>query len=209
MPTLYDILNKPLVTAPLHPRLRNWTQRIHNGSTVQIEVFRPAIAFGTAPSELSLHFTENGKLQPVEVLNWDDDLNAGLIVLKVRAIDASNEAERFALGLRAAFRKVERDFGDGYFNSVLHELIQMDGLAFEPDIAEIVKHVHTIPPNRDSKNYDMCREMIHDAIIGRMYELNHMLGYQIDEARKILFSAIARYLDIRFSVSNRRQLGVL
>ncbi len=209
MPTLYDILNEPPVTAPLHPRLRNWTQRINDGTKIELEVFRPEIAFGMAPSELCLHFTEPGKSKSGDILAWDDDLNAGLIVLKVRAIDVTNEAERFALGLRAAFRKIERDFGDGYFNSVFHELVTTGGLAFEPDIAEIVKYVHTIQPNRDGKNYDLCREMIQDAIIGRMYELNHMLGYQVNEARTILFSALARYLDVRFSVSNRRKLGLL
>ncbi len=209
MPTLNDILNEPPVTAPLHPQLRNWTQRINDGTIIQLEVHRPIIAFGTSPSELCLHFTEHGKSKSGLIRAWDDDLNTGLIVLKVRAMDTANEAERFALGLRAAFRKIERDFGGGYFNSVLHELIMTGGLAYESDIAEIVKSIQTIPPNRDGKNYDLCRELIQDAIVGRMYELNHMLGYQVNEARMILFSALARYLDVRFSVSNRRKLSLL
>ena len=83
MPILDDILNKPPVTAPVHPRLRNWTQRINDGTKIELEVFRPEIAFGMAPSELCLHFTEPGKSKSGDILAWDDDLNAGLIDLKV------------------------------------------------------------------------------------------------------------------------------
>ena len=51
--------------------------------------------------------------------------------------------------------------------------------------------------------------MIADAISGRAHELKEKLGYPEEEAKPILVQALARYLDERFSVSNRRRLGLL
>ena len=51
--------------------------------------------------------------------------------------------------------------------------------------------------------------MIADALAGRAYELVEKLGYSQEEARTILVQALARYLDDRFGVSQRRRLGVL
>src|SRR5262249_36172833 len=145
----------------------------------------------------------------LETVPWDDELNTGLIHLKVRATNPANEAERFALGLRAALRKAERDFGDGYFNAVLFELVTESGLAQDPEIADILKYASALHPNSEGKNYNPCRELIAAEISGRMYELKHELGYGPDEARRILLAALARYLDERFSVSSRRRLGLL
>ena len=51
--------------------------------------------------------------------------------------------------------------------------------------------------------------MIDNAIRGRAKELTKYLGYEIPEAEDILASAVAQYLDDRFSVTNRRILGLL
>jgi len=51
--------------------------------------------------------------------------------------------------------------------------------------------------------------MIDGAIRGRARELNKRLDYSVPEAEQILAGAIAQYLDERFSVSNRKVLGLL
>lgn len=51
--------------------------------------------------------------------------------------------------------------------------------------------------------------MIDGAIYGRARELNRDLDYSIPEAEDILATAVARYLDARFSVTNRRVLNML
>lgn len=209
MPPLDDILNRPPETPPLNPRLRHWAERIRRGATARLEVLRPPAAFGAVQSEMNLHFAEKDAPPSLETVPWDDELNAGLIQLNVRAVDPANESERFALGLRAALRRAERDFGDGYFNAVLLELVTESGLSQDPEIAELLKHAHAIRPNREGRNYALGREMIATGISGRMYELKQNLGYAADEARMILVAALARYLDERFSVSNRRRLGLL
>jgi len=160
---------------------------------------------------MSLFFAggkKNGSRE-MESVPWDDELNAGLIELGVRAIDASHEADRFTLGLRAALRKLEREFGDGYFNAVLLELVKESGLTGDPQIADIVKHASALSPNRDGRGYGLCRDMTAAAISGRMYDLREKLHYVPEEARRILIAALARYLDERFSVTSRRQLGLL
>ena len=57
--------------------------------------------------------------------------------------------------------------------------------------------------------YAECRDMIDGAIRGRARELTKKLGYAIPVAEEILVSAIAQYIDDRFSVTNRRVLGLL
>jgi hypothetical protein len=143
-------------------------------------------------------------------LPWDDDLNAGLIhELRVRAVSPEQEAERFALGLRAAMRRAEREFGDGYVNSILVDLLTDSDLTGDPTIADVLEHVVSTPPDRQGRSYNYCRELIADAISGRARELTGPLEYPQEEAKRILIAALARYLDDRFSVSARRRLGWL
>ena len=86
----------------------------------------------------------------LDTVPWDDDLNAGLILLKVKSVSPEQEAERFALGLRAAMRRIEREFGDGYFNAVLVELIKESRSDRYPEIAEVMRYAHAngAPPRK-------------------------------------------------------------
>jgi hypothetical protein len=196
-----------------HPRLRTWRARLAwPGITATLEVFRPESELGQTQPEMNLQFTEDGKLLPLETVPWDDDLNAGLIQLRVRATNPGQEAERFALGLRAAMQKPERELGDGYFNAVLIELLRDSDLPSYPAVAAVLEHAYANRPFREGKGFDrynLCREWIADAISGRAHEMKDQLGYTEEEAKPILVQALARYLDDRFSVSSRRRLGLL
>jgi hypothetical protein len=197
----------------MDPRLRHWKARLdHEGTTATLEVIRPEAVLGQFQPEMNLQFTEGENLLPPETLPWDDDLNTGLIQLHVRAASANQEAERFALGLRAAMRKAEREFGDGYFNTVLVDLLKDSDLTSDPKIAEVLKHAVASLPSREGRgaqSYNLCRELIVDAIRGRALELTGLLNYSQEEAKRILVAALARYLDDRFTVSTRRRLGWL
>lgn len=210
MPTVDDFFGKP--TESLHPRLRNWKTRLGSpGTSATLEVYRPETEMGQTEPEMSLQFTKDGNPLPLETVPWDDELNAGLVQLGVRGVDPDNEAERFALGLRAALRKAEREFGDGYFNAVLVELLKDSGFTSYKQIAEVLKYAYANRPHREGRAFDrytICRELIADAIRGRRPELTGPLKYSQEEATQILISALARYLDERFSVSSRRRLGL-
>ena len=181
-------------------------------ASASVEVFRPNGEFGQGKPEMYVQFKEAGRPTDLATVPWDDDLNAGLIVLKVKSVSPEQEAERFALGLRAAMRKIEREFGDGYFNAVLVELIKESHLDSYPDIAKVMRYAQAKVPHRESGAFDrytICRELIAGAISGRAKELTRGLGYTQEEAKGILVSALARYLDERFSVSSRREIGML
>ncbi len=211
MTTLDDFFSNP--TKSLHPRLRYWENLLTQPSTsATLEVYRPETEFGQSQPEMHLQFKKDGNLLPLESMPWDDDLNAGLIhqVSKpVRAVNSAQEAERFALGLRAALRKAEREFGDGYFNAVLVELLMDSDLTRHREIAEVLQHAYASRANHESRVYQTCREMIAGAISDRAQELTTKLNYSQEEAKQILVSALARFLDDRFSVSSRRRLGLL
>jgi hypothetical protein len=211
MTTLDEFFEKPADLR--HPRLHNWKVRLEQPRTsATLEVSRQETEFGQSRPEMHVQFTEDGKLLPLETVLWDDYLNAGLIQLRVRSVSLKKEAERFSLGLRAALRKVEREFGDGYFNAVLVDLIKDSDLTRHAPIAEVMKYAYANAPHREGGAYDrytICRELIAEAIGGRAKELKDVLGYPPEAAKQILVDALACYLDERFSVSSRRTLGLL
>ena len=197
---------KPAQPLPLKENAPN------KGTSAASEVSREATEFGQARPEMHVQFREHGNLLPEETVPWDDYLNSGLIRLRVRSVSPEQEAERFALGLRAALRKLEREFGDGYFNAVLVDLIADSGLTGHAPIAEVMKYASANAPQREGGptiRYTICRELIAEAIGGRAKELKDVLGYAPEEAKHILVAALARYLHERFSVSSRWALGLL
>lgn len=211
MTTLDDFFTGPKDS--LHPRVRDWQARLVEPNTsATLEVYRPGTDIGQSQAEMYVQFTKNGIRLPLEEIAWDDDLNAGLIRLGVRSVSPEKEAERFSLGLRAALRKASRQFGDGYFNFVLIELLQDSDLMKYPSVAEVLRHTASGRPYREGNGsgaYTTCRELIADAIGQRAQELTGPLRYSREEAKAILVSTLTRYLDDRFSVSYRRRLGLL
>src|SRR5205823_981369 len=158
-----------------------------------LELYRPATVLGTMQTEMNLHFTENGKALPLETVVWDDDLNTGLIHLGVRSVTPEQEAERFALGLRDALRKAEREGGNGYLNAVLLAFISDSELVRYPEIAEVLEHAYGTRLNHEGNGadrYNLCREMIANAISGRARELTDRLNYPQEEAKRILVAAL-------------------
>jgi len=211
MPKLDDFFRTK--AEPLHPRIRYWEKQLESPDTTAfLEFHQPKGMFGQEKPEMYLHFSKGGKEDRPEPVFWDDDLNTGLIRLKVKSVTTDQEANRFALGLRAAMRKAESEFGDGYFNAVLVEFIKESDLTKYDKIKEIIPYTYANKPFQEGKAYDrysMCRDLIDGAISGRANELTTNLGYAKEDAKGILVSALAQYLDDRFSISARREFGML
>lgn len=210
MSTINDFFSRPAVE-PADPRLRNWkTFLAEPNTTATLEVDLPESDLGQLQPEMHLQFLKDGKALSRETVSWDDELNDGLIhQLSVRGVNSEQESERFALGLRAAFRKSVQEFGDSYFNAVLVELLHDNGFTQNAEIANVLKHALVNRPYPDHNQYKTCRELIENVIRARLKELTQSLKYPRADALQILISALARYLDIRFSVSSRRRLGLL
>lgn len=210
MATPDDIFAPAGPDASSHPKLRFWKQRKAHPevSDVRCEVRRPRDLLGYKPAKLFVHFYAHGEKElQCDETDWDDDLNAGLVALEVKAIDENNEAQRFSLALRAALRPAERRYGDGFFNAVLVEWIQESQFAQTVPVQEVLAHVHANRPYRDGGSYEYCRDLVRTVIRARALELTEKLHYPREDAQNILAAALAQYLDERFSVSVGRALG--
>jgi len=196
-----------------HPLLRYLTELAArpNFQAAKVEVVRPRAPLGHKPAKLYLHFYQKSgsEMDRPHPEDWDDELNTALIQRSVKAISVDNEKVRFALGLRAALQGAETRFGDGYYNAVLVHHILNSPFKDHPAVAEVLPHVHRNGIDPSFRTYAECRDMIDGAIRGRAKELTKSLGYGIADAEDILAAAIAQYLDERFSVTNRRILGLL
>jgi len=174
---------------------------------VEIETVRPKDLLGFKGAKIYLHMTVDEKPRPPAEYVWDDDLNAALVARGIRSISSEAEKARFGLALRAGFRRIESRYGDGFFNAVLVLVIREEGFADDEEVAAILKHVSTNRPHMGGNAYGDCRAMIEHAISDRAKELTGPLKYPQDEATGILAGAMARYLDERFTVTDRIRLG--
>lgn len=194
-----------------HPRLREWKRWLteKEGRSAKLQVYRPPATLGLSPTRMLVRFYQDDAPWTHEEFDWDDYLNRGLIQLKIRALNPEQEAERFALGLRDGFRSIEKEFGNGYFNAVLLDIIADSKPDQYPEIANVLKFVYHDQTDHTSRSYARCRDAIAIGISARAKELKSLPGYTQEEAKTILARAIAAYLDERFSVTSRRQLGLL
>jgi hypothetical protein len=195
-----------------HPKLRFWAN-YHQRPEVEkaeFEVRRSRQGLTFRPAKINMHFYDRaGDEVYCDSEDWDDDLNTGLVRLGIKAITPENEEERFALALRTAFGKPVYRFGEGYFNSVLITHLRESPFAGYPAVAEVLRQVTVAPLESRSHSYSDCSDMIDLAIRGRAHELVKDLHYERTQAEEILAGALARYVDERFSVTNRRSLGLL
>jgi len=175
----------------------------------EIEVSRPKDTLGFKAAKIYLHITADEKQQPPAEYAWDDELNAHLVTSGIRSITADNEKMRFALGLRFGFKRAESRFGDGFFNAVLAMVVREEGFAEHQEVKRILNYVSTDQPYMDGNGYSDCREMIERAIGDQANSLVKDLKYTLEQAEDILAGAMAKYLDERFSVSDRERLGWL
>jgi hypothetical protein len=174
---------------------------------VRVEVVRPKDVLGYKSATIYIHRSVNGVEQPPQPYPWEPELNAELVRRKIASVTPDAEAVRFALSLRDHLKRPETRFGDGFFNAVLLLVVKELGFAEFPDVAAVLKHVTQSRPHMGGHGYDDCREMIVSIVSDRANELVGGLGYPEADAKTILASAMARYLDERFTVTDRIRLG--
>jgi hypothetical protein len=206
MNTLDEVLRSP-ENVPSPPEVRWLRDRINAGDEMKVALELDESPLGSSVSGLRIQRREHGVDQPPTVFDWDDDLNAAMIDLGIKASDVQQEGKRFARVLRAALRKVERRYGDGYMNAVLVDLIDESDLGRTGKVGEVRRLIHSDSPERRGQSYQECREAIAIEIGGRAKQLRDMLKYNPEELRTVMDWVIAQYLDERFSISSLRRLG--
>jgi hypothetical protein len=193
----------------LPPLVRWCKHRKDAGDRIEIELYRPDTSGDLSRTSIVIRHWEQDKEQPPKQVEWDDGVNAGLVEVGVKAVDLDQEGERFALGIRAALRKLERRYGDGYMSAVLIDLLDESELCKTGEIAEVRNYIHANRLDRGGRSYQPCREAIASEISGRAVELRDKLKYKPEEVKAVMTKALAIFLDERFSVTSRRRLGLL
>lgn len=207
MNELDEMFNAPGEMA-LPPLVRYCKKCKEAGDRLEVELYRPDATGGLSRTYLIVHrWQQENELNAMQV-EWDDGVNSGLLDLGIKAINPQQEAERFALAIRAALRTFERRYGDGYLSAVLVDLLDESDLTKNGEIADVRQHVRTNSPQRGS-SYSACRKLIADEIGGRAVELRDKLNYRPEDVKTVMTKALAIYLDERFSVSSRRNFGLL
>ncbi len=191
-----------------HPKLNFWRSHLgRDGVSLKIEIHRERDGLIIKPTIMFMHFYEDGKEIHCDKEPWDPDLNHWCVENAIRAKDPGNEALRFSLALRAAFKKPGGRFGDGIFNGVLLRTIADGPFMRHKSVSDVMRHIHRGNPTFDGQASGDCREMIEILIRDRALELLENLRYDKDQAIDILAGALGEYLDQRFSVTGRRLLG--
>lgn len=175
--------------------------------SVSVEVDRSKDLLGYRSAKLVVSLTINGDRQPSQEYLWDDELNLALVKRGYRSISLADEKKRFVLMLKSRLRTVETRFGDGFFNAVLVHMVREGALMKVSEVADVMKDVFANEPCMSGSSYGDCRNAITQVLRTCANDLSMLLGYDRDEAEEILAGAIARYLDERFTVTDRRRLG--
>ena len=205
MPAIDDFFNSN--QEQTHPLLRSVANGLSSNVEYKLVLQSESYLVGLSRVKMFVQVVSQPGIPPAEY-DWSAELNSGLIQMEIRAEDDKTEAFRFALTLRDSMEDIEKRHGNGFFNSVLVDLLRESGLDEDKDIREMLDEAVVNPTNR-SGGYEICRDSIALAIRGRAKELTGPLGYNEAEAKAILNKAIAMYIDDRFSVTSRRQMGFL
>jgi len=176
----------------------------------KVEILRPRAALGFEPARLSLQFFNmEDKMYDYKTEPWDAELNDAFLCRKIRAINESNEIQRFGLAVGAAFQRPENRYGDGFFSAVLMRVVDQSPFAFMAPVQQLRPHISANKPYDGGDSSDDCRAMIQAVLQERWDELRETLGYDKQVAERILAGALAYFLDERFSITDGRKLGWL
>jgi hypothetical protein len=190
--------------APEHPRLRAWSAWKSASHRVELEIRRPREGLALSPIRVFVMFyAPNGTILRQDEAEWELELDTWLLQERVKARDEANETLRFALRLKAAFRPIAIRFGDGYFNSVMVHQLRSGPMGSIAPLAEVLGAIQEYEAAGGSK-YD-CEQLIDFEITVAARALLSL--YDRAVAERLLNRALAQYLDERFRVTERRQLG--
>jgi hypothetical protein len=206
-----DYFKKPTPAWETHPLFRYWqgVKADPSVADVRMEIYRPKEGLVYRPADIYLHVKRvDGSQDPPQKIDWEDVVNEGLLHLQVKAVDADNEAQRFALWLQSGFASVEGHFRESFFSAVLAEAVAEGPFATGSKVSRVLGRIRQQRTTREG-SWQECREMIDNVLAGRWEELTSpdLLNYPDAEADLILEEALALYLDEYFNISNRDLLG--
>lgn len=202
----FDRLFSPDAPASQHPTARAWLSQgsATSGAVITIQRKRDGLMFGPIKLRFVASPTPGAFSDSYE---WDDELNEHLIQAQVKSESPANESLRFALTLRYRFQAAESAFGDDYFSAVLVEYLDNNGFGSFPEVSEMRRYISSHKPRRGREHPD-CVAAVEGVLAKSARDLLR-LGYSRSESEHILVTAIAQYLDERFSITNAKMLGLM
>ncbi|HRC56872.1 MAG TPA: hypothetical protein PKU97_13160 [Kofleriaceae bacterium] len=202
----------PLFTSPPksydHPKLRAWKSRIPGASRYYVELVRRPNGLFFDPARLYFITEQADGPTNADDAAWDEDLNEALIRERIKARDPENEGARFGYMLIARFQPLIVRYNDGFFNSVLwHYLQGQPEYASDAQVKSMLDAVGRQYRAFQGEAAQDCQDEI-EGVLQRCAKDLLTLGYGPEEGTQILNAALARFLDERFNVSNRKALGL-
>jgi hypothetical protein len=187
-----------------HPRIKSWSALIQNADQPPVcEIVRQRDGLTFQAAKIYMHFA--GPHSEMEA--WDEALNSFLLEKGIRAKDTENEELRFSLMLRDSLKRPELRYGDGFYNAVLLNVVA-DYFGQDERIKAKLDVLGPGNLHREGTSYPDCVEMISGALSDCAKHLAEDLHYDRPVAEQILAGAVDKYLDERFSFTNRRILGL-
>jgi hypothetical protein len=193
---------------PEHPRIRAWRSYKNDPAVnhVELEIRRQREGLTYLPTRMFVTFYDPaGAILRQDEAEWELELDSWLVKEHVKAKDEDNEKLRFALRLKVALRPIAVRFGDGYFNSVLVHLLRGGPFGGREPLAQVLAAIFEYEAAGGSR-LD-CEQLIDYEIGVAARELLSLYDNNRALAEDILIGAITQYLDDRFHVTDRRQLG--
>jgi hypothetical protein len=211
MSKLNDFLKPGGKSQQTHPKVRYWRQMLESGHAVRIvcEFRRPRSGLGFEPARLYVSsFDKSGhQLAAPDEVTWEIEIDAELVELGARATDMSNEGERTGMRFGARFSQLESEYGSGWFKGVLVREVEevFDGAKLVKKILDAIGPV--MQSSTSHPQFAKCVGAIDGVIEEQAHALIGSLKYPEGEARNILDSAMAYFLDEKFMVTSRQLLG--
>jgi hypothetical protein len=172
-----------------------------------LDLWRPGDVIGLRDARMTVKFAHGGESESWEDIPWDRLLNDELIKRRVRAVSPEVEAVRFGLAIRDDLRRVVSRFGDGFYNAALPKILKDIGFGSFEHVAELIEQIgdrgQAVGPA-----YADCSVMVRHVLQERARQLKDDLKYSDDEVEATLAKAVANYLDERFHISVKKQLGM-
>lgn len=201
--SLDDLFQDAAGVEPAHPRVRRWRELKAAGYDLELEVYRRWDGLTFTPARLFVTARKGADPGDLEDVLWEEELNQGLVELGVRAKDAANEVERYALAFRSAFDVVARRHGQDWLRYVVVEFLNDSALSSTPELRATLEQVKSLRPARGHAR-DGAAQAIEAAVRTKAHELTTKLGYDQTAAVEILGKALARYVEEIFHLKARR-----
>jgi hypothetical protein len=206
MAHLDDLFNDP--NQYDHPKLRSWrSHKQHvdtDASFIEFRRDRDGLTYKPARLYFEAHKKDGTIFADMEP--WDDDLNKALVQNGFRAKDPENEAKRFGFMLEYLLEPLQNRYGDGFFNASFITYLKTNGYHNWPTVAKKLEYISENKVSIEEPYQNLTERL--DGVFAECAALLKKLYCDPDKAKDILIAAIAYYLDDRYSIFNRRQLGL-